>query len=301
MIKGLAITPPVLGRITIGRVIEKDGKRLPEKDDQFTITSQIQTRDGWLAHPLDEELRARADGKKLRAIPVSMLFNDADLNLRAEYSLFDRNTGRPVCVGNGETCKRSTVAGMEQLPCPSPNACELGKKSGCKPYGRLNVRIGDDDELGTFIFRTTGYNSIRSLMARLRYFQAVSGGLLSCLPLEMRLRGKSTTQSHRAPIYYADLTVRDGMTIEEAMQEAKTLNAKRVEAGLDQQALDDAARIGFENSAFEDDEEETPAILEEFYPVEDAERQTMANRATQKLQQTGLRDKLAQRAEASAQ
>ena len=35
MIKGLAITPPALGRISIGRVVEKNGKRLPEKDDQF--------------------------------------------------------------------------------------------------------------------------------------------------------------------------------------------------------------------------------------------------------------------------
>lgn len=43
MLKGLAITPPVLGRISIGKVIEKNGKRLPEKDDQFTITSQVQT------------------------------------------------------------------------------------------------------------------------------------------------------------------------------------------------------------------------------------------------------------------
>lgn len=34
MIKGLAITPPILGRISIGRVVEKNGKRLPEKDDQ---------------------------------------------------------------------------------------------------------------------------------------------------------------------------------------------------------------------------------------------------------------------------
>ena len=42
MIKGLAITPPILGRISIGKVVEKNGKRLPEKDDQFTITSQIQ-------------------------------------------------------------------------------------------------------------------------------------------------------------------------------------------------------------------------------------------------------------------
>jgi hypothetical protein len=44
MIKGLAITPPVLGRISIGKIVEKNGKRLPEKDDQFTITSQIQKR-----------------------------------------------------------------------------------------------------------------------------------------------------------------------------------------------------------------------------------------------------------------
>ncbi|GMQ55599.1 hypothetical protein YSKK_34630 [Halopseudomonas aestusnigri] len=39
MLKGLAITPPVLGRISIGKVIEKNGKRLPEKDDQFTMGS----------------------------------------------------------------------------------------------------------------------------------------------------------------------------------------------------------------------------------------------------------------------
>ena len=60
MIKGLAITPPVLGRISIGKIVEKNGKRLPEKDDQFTITSQIQTKDGWVKHPLDEQLRAKA-------------------------------------------------------------------------------------------------------------------------------------------------------------------------------------------------------------------------------------------------
>lgn len=38
MLKGLAITPPILGRISIGKVVEKNGKRLPEKDDQFTLT-----------------------------------------------------------------------------------------------------------------------------------------------------------------------------------------------------------------------------------------------------------------------
>jgi hypothetical protein len=108
MIKGLAITPPVLGRISIGKIVEKNGKRLPEKDDQFTITSQIQNKDGWVKHPLDEQLRAKApnQNQKLRTIPVRMIFNDPELNLRAEYSLFDRQTGRLICSGNGETCQR---------------------------------------------------------------------------------------------------------------------------------------------------------------------------------------------------
>lgn len=94
MIKGLAITPPVLGRISIGRVVEKNGKRLPEKDDQFTITTQVQNKDGWVLHRLDESLRKGSANGKLRSIPVTMLFNDPDLNLRAEYTMFDRRNGR---------------------------------------------------------------------------------------------------------------------------------------------------------------------------------------------------------------
>ena len=270
MIKGLAITPPVLGRISIGRVVEKNGKRLPEKDDQFTITSQVQNRDGWVNHPLDEELRKAANGGKLRSIPVRMLFNDPDLNLRAEYSLFDRQNGRPLCVGNGENCRRYTPSGMQSLSCPSPDGCELARGGACKPYGRLNVKIGDDDELGTFIFRTTGFNSIRTLAARLSYYQAVSGNLLACLPLELRLRGKSTTQSHRSAIYYVDLTVREGTTLEQAISEARLGNVRRLEGGYDQAALDAAGRLGFGNAAFEDSAEEIPEIVEEFFQADDA-------------------------------
>ena len=219
MLKGIALTPPVIGRIAIGKIIVKDGKRLPEKDDEFTVTSQVQNRDGWVNHPVDAALR-KDETTKLRSIPVRLLFDDPDLNLRASYSFFDRTTGRPLCVGNGETCRRSTGSGIQTLPCPSPEACELARGGNCKPYGRLNVCIGDEDELGSFVFRTTGFNSIRTLATRLKYFHAVSGGLLSTLPLELRLRGKSTTQSHRAAIYYTDLTVRSGMTMTEAISSA---------------------------------------------------------------------------------
>ncbi|PRF32251.1 phage capsid protein [Burkholderia multivorans] len=265
MLKGLAITPPVVGRISIGRIVEKNGKRVPEKDDQFTLTTQVQQRGEWMLHPLNETLR-KATAGKLRAIPVRVLFSDPDLNLRAEYSLFDRDTGRPVCVGNGEQCRRISDAGMEALPCPSPDGCVFGRQGGCKPYGRLNVIIGDDDELGSFILRTTSYNSIRTLAARLHYFRAVSGNLLACLPLELKLRGKSTTQSYRSAIYYVDLGVRSGSSLEQALIEAKELAARRGAAGFDQAALDAAARAGFANGAFEDSPDETAAVAEEFYP-----------------------------------
>ncbi len=265
MLKGLALTPPVIGRISIGKVVEKGGKRLPEKDDEFTITSQVQNKDGWVNHPMDAELR-KAGGAKLRNIPVRLLFDDPDLNLRANYTLFDRQSGRPLCIGNGETCKRSTLGGIQAFDCPSPESCEFNGGGFCKPYGRLNVRIGDDDELGSFVFRTTGFNSIRTISSRLKYFQAVSGGLLSTLPLELRLRGKSTSQSHRAAIYYVDLTVRTGMTMAEAIASAREQCEKRKESGFNQAALDDAARQGFGQGAFEESAEEGVAVVEEFFP-----------------------------------
>ena len=266
MLKGLAITPPVIGRISIGRVVERNGKRLPEKDDQFTLTSQMQGRDGWVLHPLDEKLRKEADGHKLRAIPVRLLFNDPALNLRADYSLFDRTTGRPVCVGNGETCRRTGKDGMASLPCPGPDACAFAKEA-CKAYARLNVVIGEGegDALGSFMLRTTSYNTIRTLTARLEYFHAVSGGRLACMPLELKLRGKSTAMSYGTPIYYVDIVVRTGITLEQAITQARELDEQRQASGFNQAALDESARRGFANGAFEELEEDVPAVVEEFY------------------------------------
>jgi hypothetical protein len=272
MMKGLAITPPILGRISIGKVVEKNGKRVPEKDDQFTITSQIQNKEGWVKHPLDEQLRAKAPNQKLRSIPVRMIFNDPELNLRAEYSLFDRQTGRPVCIGNGETCQRLTNQGVEHHQCPSPDLCPLAQGGLCKPYGRLYVNLDESDEFGTFVFRTTGFNSIRTLAARLSYYHAASNGLLSCLPLQLTLRGKSTTQSYRTPVYYVDLTLREGIHLQEAIHTAKEIDQKSKLCGFNQHALDQAALQGYGNAQFEMDAEEGVEIIDEFY-TESSSRQ----------------------------
>ncbi|MEX2367694.1 MAG: hydrolase or metal-binding protein [Pseudohongiellaceae bacterium] len=284
MIKGLAITPPVIGRISIGKVTETNGNRLPQKDDQFTITTQIQGKEGWLTHPVDAQLREQ--GKKLRTLPIRLLFNDPALNLRAEYTFFDRKTGRPVCMGDGQQCRRQTSEGMETLPCPGPTQCEFGKGGLCKPYGRLNVRIGDDDEIGTFIFRTTGFNSIRTLAARLQYFSAVSGNRLACLPLAMKLRGKSTTQSYRTPIYYADITTREGVSLGDAIKEAQELAAQREEVGFNQEALDLAAQQGFANAVFEDDVEDLVDIIAEHFSAPDGDQRESKPVSFSKLKET---------------
>ena len=285
MIKGLAITPPVLGRISIGKVIEKNGKRLPEKDDEFTITTQVQSKGQWIKHPLDEELRQGDASNKLRIIPIRLLFNDPDLNFRANYSMFDHKTGRPVCVGNGETCKRMTAQGMATLSCPSPMACEYGQAGYCKAYGRLNVVIGDEDELGTFVFRTTGYNSIRTLLSRLHYFSAVSNNQLASLPLALRMRGKSTTQSFRQAIFYVDITTRPEHSLAQAIAIATETNLNRQQAGFDQQALDHAAKLGFANGEFEDTEDEGLEVVEEFYPAHAEETDGIEVQTTSGLKQ----------------
>ena len=60
---------------------------------------------------------------------------------------------------------------------------------------------------------------------------------MSTLPLELRLRGKSTTLSRRAPIYYVDLTLRGDTTLAQAVAAARTEWDARKAAGMDQAAL----------------------------------------------------------------
>lgn len=272
MLKGLALTPPVIGRISIGRIVEKNGRRLPEQDDGFTITSQVQTWEGWEIHAADQALR-KDPGEKLRRIPVRLLFDDPDLSLRANYTMFEKATGRPLCVGDGDTCKRVSPKGMQSLPCPGPQACAVGVAGRCKPYARMHVRIDAKesglDELGSFVFRTTGFNSIRTLSARLRYFHAASGGLLAALPMELKLEGKSTRMSHGTPIHYVDLTLRDGTGLAQAVANARKEREQRTAMGLDQAALDEAARQGLALGEFEESAEEGMAVVEEFCPEGD--------------------------------
>lgn len=76
----------------------------------------------------------------------------------------------------------------------------------------------------------------------------------------------------------------------EALQAANELDAQRQAAGFDQAALDEAARRGFSNGAFEDSEEDAGAVAEEFYPTE--ETPSPATNISQRSAKTSLVEKL---------
>ncbi|KZZ11835.1 hypothetical protein A3746_26100 [Oleibacter sp. HI0075] len=73
--------------------------------------------------------------------------------------------------------------------------------------------------------------------------------------------------SRRAPVFYVDMELRNGMSLNEAIEEAKHLHEEKQQAGFDQTALDTAAQRGYANGLSEDLEEEIPGVLEEFYPA----------------------------------
>ena len=110
---------------------------------------------------------------------------------------------------------------------------------------------------------------MRTLLTRMQYLQAVSGGLLAYLPLEIRLRAKSTAMSRRTPIYYVDLGVRDGMALDVAIGQAIDAAKHDRKTGHDQDALEQAARTGYALGLFEELSAEAAEIVQEFYPSSD--------------------------------
>lgn len=267
MLKGFAITPVVLGRISLGGMVEKNGKKIPVKRDYMEITSNTQKDGSWIPHPVAARL-ADAQKGRLLSIPVRIMFDSPDNNFRAQYTCFD-DKGRTLCTGDGDQSKRrdpKSETGVSDHACPGSDRCSFGKENRCKPYGRLLVGIEEiwqADPLAGFMLRTTSWNSIRALTARLSYFQALTGGKLAGMPCNLVLRAKSTTASMRQPIYYVDLEPRGNLA--SAFQELKQVGEAWEQAGINREELDKAVSAGYAQSAFVEPDEDGEEIVGEFF------------------------------------
>ena len=70
-----------------------------------------------------------------------------------------------------------------------------------------------------------------------------------------------------------DLTLRDGVNVQEAISSAKQIDEQSKAAGFYQEALDHVARQGYGNASFEVGGEEGLDIVEEFYSDESKQEQ----------------------------
>lgn len=73
------------------------------------------------------------------------------------------------------------------------------------------------------------------------------------------------------PVYYVDLTLRDGINLQEAISSAKQMDELSKAVGFYQEALDHVAWQGYGNARFEVNSEEGLDLVEEFYTDEIAE------------------------------
>lgn len=272
MIKNLSYPVPTIGRIAIGEKVEHKGKMLPKKLDHFVITTQVKNKGAWIAHPISEQVAKKVGEQpaKLRTIPIKLLFNRPELNIRSRYEAFC-SEGRTICAGNGEQAIRRDANGaLTSHPCPGADTCNFGKAVRCSLMTRLNVQIDVGDEKAatpnllnggsTFILRTGGFNTSRTLEAKLTSFAALFGGNLIGVPFALKLRSKTTAMSKQSIFHYVDIV--PAVPLLEAAQIGHAVRAQMEAAGMHQEAYETVVSEGIENGPFEDSSEDFAEALE---------------------------------------
>lgn len=263
MIKNLVITTPVIGTIRLGDVaVNPKGKRYPVRSSHFKITALFKNAEGrWVEHPMHKKVaeQTNQDPEKITEIPVHLMFNDPELNMRTRYEAFN-NEGRTICAGDGCTARRLSGEKVEKVDCLGSEHCAFGRQVKCDMFARLNVTIdGQEDEFSSFILRTESVNAVRTLAAKMHRMRAMFGNRLIGIPFMLKLRQKASSLSCWTKFYYADLVL-NNISMLEANKLAQEHEQAMEDAGLNQQAFEQEALAGLQNGAFEEGMEDFAEI-----------------------------------------
>ncbi len=266
MLKEFAYVYPLVGRVAIGEVVREEGKSpRPVKHDYFSVTTQAKINGAWVAHPVQSKLMASDPEKKLRSIPIRVLFDDPSLVMTESYVAFDKD-GRQLCRGDGQTARQlsQNSTSRSEVTCPSPSYCTSYCARQCKLLGRLDFSIATEQDTSGFSFeafaiRTSGINSVRALRTKLELFAKAFGGLRG-LPLNLVLRTKNSKKSMCTNFYYVDLEL--GCEFMEGAKRVKAFKSAATEAGINLDAMDEMMK-----SLINGDVAETDEDIEEFEEV----------------------------------
>jgi len=254
LVKGITPTLFEAGKVKIGRKgKEREGNngkwQAPEKLDHFLITRTLRGQDNNFL--LDESLIAKlpkdADDK-LRRIPITLLYDDMSLNFQSRYACYLGKT--LFCSGDGETANEAIadqnkkVSGYKQVSCTCRRA-EFGYegRDKCKITGKLQFVIRGAERIGgVHVYRTTGRNSVISIMSSLAMIQRITGGLLAGIPLELVVNPKQVADPNGAQqtVYVVSIEFAGSMqTLQDSAHKILLDNAKY---GIQIGRIEDEAR-----------------------------------------------------------
>lgn len=274
---GMAYVPMPLGAIRIGHTITLPSGQLElVRDDEFKITQPLREADGtWLPDPLNAKLRQgdapegdAAPYRKLREIPINIHVNDPSLVVRSRLEAFDVQSRRTVCASNGGgSAKRwSGVTGTTDVECVGCDRCSFANSGAveCKFFGRIAVQIeGQEGELGTYVMRTSSYNTLRTFEAKLWQFWAILGQKLRGVPFVMKLRAAQSELSNWGTFYFVDLELNKA-TLAQAIAKAREQAKTDMDCGFDILALQGAMTEGIRNGGFLSNAADDGVDLSEF-------------------------------------
>lgn len=260
------------GKIKIGmKGADKETKygktfQQPIKLDYFRVTTMdTDENNNFIVDPNAIELF----GEKPTTLPVRLLFNDVEKNFMSRYAVYQ---GRKLwCSGDGHKAQRRNGTGMVDHPCPCPLvAPDYTGKDKCKVNGNLSVIIdGMPGVGGVWSFRTTSYNSVQNLMSAMGQIQAITGGQLAGIPLNLVLRTKmasSPTDGAIQKIHIVSLEFPGSMDELEEIGMAKL--RKKLEHQIEVRQLEDRVQRLLlpspTSGVFDGDDEDE--IAAEFYP-----------------------------------
>ena len=264
LLSGLTYSVPIAGAIRLGRVVTRNNKRLPEKDDQFTVTLKHKEpgTGQWATHPIQNLLAERYSTSvngagddstaqsKLRKIPIKIAFDNPNLSLSEQYAVFNRDS-RPICVGNGVTAKRRDMNTgiVSETPCAGPDACPYGVEFRCDAIARLIVQIDDESTADEFfILRTGSINAVSDCRTVLESYSKLFGALAE-LPMWLTLEAKSSSQSMQTTFWFASLKPRFNGLAAGGML-LKKRRESDLEVGINRQAYEEALMALRNNGSF---------------------------------------------------
>lgn len=192
-------------------------------------------------HPMRDKLmeeKPNKDAGKLVEVPIRMFFGKTSNALAVAYQAYDAD-GRPVCRGNGEKAKRTSLSDenvrvVMDAPCSGPETCEFvaSGQARCRRQVCMSVQIpGQDNPLSTFEVRSSSYNTYKTLKGQLELVERRFGGLRH-VPLKLQIWQTSNQASDFESFDVFKISLGTATELD-AMKAVKIARAEESEAGLE--------------------------------------------------------------------